>query len=301
MTGAPPSAAGERTPGRLTSPLPVPPKPLGALVLTLGLAGVAAAVGRARIDDETARRVAALSAAATEPTDEVRRDDYAHLPAPVRRYFDAALTEGRSPVRTARLEQRGAFRFGGREGSWKPMTATQHYAVDPPGFVWDATIAVAPLVPVRVVDAYERGEGSLRGLVWSTVPVADAEPGPALDEGELLRYLAEAVWLPTALLPAAGVEWTAVDDRSARATLADHGSTASAVFHFGEDGLVERVAVDERYRRETDDYAPWVGRFGRYRWTDGMRIPTEASVEWETPAGPLPYWRARIEAVDYDA
>jgi hypothetical protein len=278
----------------------VPPKPLGALGLALGLVGVAAvAVGRARIDDETGRRVAALSAGAVGPTDGVRRDDDAHLPPPVRRYFDAVLTEGRSPVRTARLEQRGEFRLGGREGSWKPMTATQHYAVDPPGFVWDATIAMAPLVPVRVVDAYERGEGSLRGLVWSTVPVAGAEPGPALDEGELLRYLAEAVWFPTALLPAAGVEWTAVDGDSARATLDDRGTTASAVFHFDEDDLVERVAVDERYRQETDDYAPWVGRFGRYRWVDGVRIPTAASVEWTTPEGPLPYWRARITAVDY--
>ena len=276
-------------------------KPLGALALAVAVAGVATVgVRRAQFDAATARRVAALSAAAAGPTDAVGREEYADLPAPVRRYFDAVLEEGRPRVRTARLEQRGEFRLGGPSGSWKPMRATQHYAVDPPGFVWDARIDLAPLVPVRVVDAYERGRGSLRALVWSTVPVADAEHGPRLDEGELLRYLAEAVWFPTALLPAAGVAWSPVDDDSARATLEDRGSTASAVFHFDEDDLVERVTVDERYRQETEEFAPWVGRFDRYRWVDGCRIPTEASVEWTTAEGPLPYWRARIAGVEYD-
>jgi len=299
MAGKPSDAGWEvhglHTPARRTRS-----KPLRSLVLGVALVGVApVAAGRVRLDRATTRRVDALRSVAQAPADEVRRGDYADLPAPVRRYFGAVLTEGRSHVRTARLDQRGEFRLGGPSGSWKPMTATQHYAVDPPGFVWDATVDVAPLVPARVVDAYERGEGSLRALVYSTVPVAAADPGPALDEGELLRYLAEAVWFPTALLPAAGVEWTAVDERAARATLADRGSTAAAVFHFDEEGLVERVAVDERYRQETDDYAPWTGRFGRYRWIDGLRVPTEASVEWTTPEGPLSYWRAQIAAVEY--
>jgi hypothetical protein len=37
-----------------------------------------------------------------------------------------------------------------------------------------------------------------------------------MDEGELSRYLAEAPWYPTALLPAAGIEWEPVDDSAAR-------------------------------------------------------------------------------------
>ena len=38
-----------------------------------------------------------------------------------------------------------------------------------------------------------------------------------LEEG--LRYLAEAVWMPSALLPSNGVAWEAVDDLHARASL----------------------------------------------------------------------------------
>ncbi|WP_225336570.1 DUF6544 family protein [Halomicrobium urmianum] len=276
--------------------------PVRRSLVGLGLLASAVAVGKVRLDRSTARRVAVVtSAAATEPHSDrtFEPDAVAHLPDPVRRYFETVLEAGRTSVASVRLEQRGEFRLGGRSGSWKPMRATQHYGVDPPGFVWDATIDVAPLVPVRVVDAYERGHGSLRACLLSTIPVADADPGPEMNEAELQRYLAEAVWFPTALLPGAGVEWAAVDDRSARATLRDRGTTASLVFHFDDDGLVERVTAAERYRQEDDDYAPWTGRFGDYQRIDGRLIPTEASVEWNLPDGNLPYWRAVVTTVEH--
>ncbi|WP_253737184.1 DUF6920 family protein [Halohasta salina] len=262
--------------------------------------GIASAVtlGSIRLDRKTERRVDDLLAAA-EPVSAGRLGnvDRSELPAPVRRYFEAVLDDV-THVRSARLEQQGEFRLGGRSGSWKPMTATQHYTVDPPGFLWDAEIAVAPLLSTRVVDAYEDGKGSLRAVVGSLVPVADAAPSPALDEGELLRYLAEAVWLPTALLPEAGVDWEAVDAHAARATIEDGDTTASLVFQFDDEGLVDRV-IGERYRQETDSYASWVGHFDSYEWHDGMRIPTAAAVEWSLPEGDLPYWRARITSTEY--
>jgi hypothetical protein len=119
-----------------------------------------------------------------------------------------------------------------------------------------------------------------------------------MNEAEFVRYLAEAVWYPTALLPAAGVEWEAVDETSARATMTDGDVTASAVFHFGEDGRVERVTA-KRYRQETDDFAPWVGSFDAYKRHDGVEVPTAAEVAWRTPDGDRPYWRATVDPGAY--
>lgn len=271
---------------------------VGCLAAVTALAAIA--LGTLRLERATNGRVEALLAAATPPSNQpFRSDTVEDLPAPVRRYFETVLEDGQPHVRSVRLEQVGEFRLGGRSGSWKPMTATQYYTVDPPGFVWDADIEVAPSLSARVVDAYEFGRGSLRALVLSTIPVAEAESGPEMDEGELLRYLGEAVWFPTALLPAAGVEWEPVDDRSARATIVDRGTTASLVFHFDDEGLVERVSAPERYRQEDDDFEPWTGHFGEYRRRDGVRVPTEAAVEWNLDDGDLPYWRARVTSVDY--
>jgi hypothetical protein len=274
-----------------------------------GVVGVAAAsaaaavvVGRSRFETATTDLVDRLFDDATARTDRVfTRDDVADLPDPVRRYFEHVLTEGRPYVRTARLDQTAEFRLGDASSSWRPLEATQQYTVDPPGFVWDARISMAPLVSVRVLDAYTGGSGTLRAAALGAFPVAASEPSPELDEGELTRYLAEAVWFPTALLPTEGVSWEAVDDRSARATLEHEGTTASLVFHFDEDDEVERVTAENRHRAVEDGYdeTRWTGRFGDYRVRDGMCVPAEAEVEWNLPEGDLPYWRGRIVGFDY--
>ncbi|SNZ03203.1 hypothetical protein SAMN06269185_0216 [Natronoarchaeum philippinense] len=228
-------------------------------------------------------------------------DDVADLPDPVRRYFEAAIEPGCPVVRTARIEQRGEFRLGDASSPWKRLSAVQHVTTDPPGFVWDATVRLAPLVPVRVVDAYVDGRGSLRARIGSLLTVAEPEPSPELDAGELQRYLAEAVWYPTALLPADGVSWEALDDRSARATLTHRETTVSLTFHFGDDDLVERVVAEDRPRAVDDGFEPtrWIGQFREYESRNGLCVPTEAEVAWTLPDGELPYWRAQITAVEH--
>ncbi|MDT3437242.1 DUF6920 family protein [Haloarcula sp. 1CSR25-25] len=269
----------------------------GLVLFGGGIAAVA--LRRRQLERETAGRIEALRSAATARRSDYQVGDVAALPAPVRRYFEAVLEEGQPPVHTVKLDQRGEFRLGGRDGAWKPMTATQQFTTEPPGFVWDADIAVFPRVPVRVVDAYEFGRGSLRAMLLSTLSVAEAGPSPAMNESELQRYLGEAVWFPTALLPGGDVAWDAIDDQSARATIEDRGNEASLVFHFDDDGLVNRVTTRERYRQESDSVAPWTGYFEDYECHSGMRIPTRAAVEWNLPDGDFPYWRARVTSVKH--
>ena len=265
---------------------------------------VAAAVGLvlfntlriARLHDRLASDL--VAGASADAGRSVDPEEFEGLPDPVRRYFETVLEEGRPHVRSVRLEQRGEFRLRESERTWRPMEATQRFTVDPPGFVWSATVRVLPFLPVRILDAYDHGTGVLRARLLSTITVADVGPDRDMNEGELVRYLAEAVWFPTALLPSEGVEWEAVDDSSARATIEDGGNTASAVFHFDEDDRVERVTT-ERYRQEADDHAPWTGRFSAYEERNRLVVPTAAEVEWNLPKEDRPYWRAEIERIEH--
>ncbi|POG56272.1 DUF6920 family protein [Haloferax marisrubri] len=280
--------------------------------LGLALVGGALAVGallvaiRARADDTAARLLDALrreqaesttnDAGSTDPT------DISDLPAPVRRYLERVLPDEYPDVQSGRLRQTGEFRLGDADSPWKPMTATQHYTVDPPGFVWDARIDLAPFLPVRVVDAFVGGAGTLKAKLLSAVTVADAPPSPELDEGELSRHLAEMAWFPTAFLPGHGVRWEPRDDRSARATLDYRGSTATVVCHFDENDELVRVTAD-RWRETGDgeyERCPWTGQFRDYREVGGIRVPTAAEVAWNLPSGDLSYWRATIDEVEYD-
>lgn len=271
---------------------------VGLLLGCLGVAGLGLGFLRRRFRRAIDARLEALDTASTPQAGRYHPDEVATLPGPVRRYFQTVLEPGQTYATSVRLHQSGSFRLGDAESPWRSMDATQHYTTNPPGFVWDASIEVLPMVRARVLDAYVDGSGVLDARVLSALQVANAGPNPEMNESELLRYLAEAVWFPTALLPNRGVEWESVDSTAARATLAHRDLTVSAVFRFGDDGLVERVTAD-RYREADDEHAAWTGYFRSYERRNDRLIPTAAEVEWNLANGDLPYWRATIDRIDH--
>ena len=97
--------------------------------------------------------------------------------------------------------------MGESDDGWKRLKATQYFSAGLPGFVWDARIHMAPLMTVWVRDAYVGGEASMKARFLSIVTVLDEHGKAELNAGALQRYLAEAVWFPTALLPSQGIEW----------------------------------------------------------------------------------------------
>ena len=216
------------------------------------------------------------------------------LPPPVKRYLRWALGEGAPIVHTAHIRHEGTFRMSG--ATWVPFQSSQLFTVESPGFVWDARMIAGHVVPIRVRDAYVEGRGSLCAKLLGLLTVADSSPDANLDRGELMRYLAESVWFPTALLPSAGVRWSAIDEYRALAVLRDGETTASLEFRFSPEGAVTEVYSDDRPRTTIGTTAdtPWRGRFSNYQRHNGMMIPVDGEVEWILPDGALPYWRASI-------
>jgi hypothetical protein len=262
-----------------------------------GLAGGTAMIGNFLWKRETGRAFDDLGPApAASETPTFSPDALAGLPAPVVRYFQFALTPGR-PVRSRfNFEQDGEFRAGGFDAGWSPFTAEQRFSVRPPGFVWDARIRMAPLVAVRVRDSYLHGTGSMRGRAAGVLPVVDQTGTPEIAAGALHRYLAEAVWFPTALLPGNGVTWEPIDDRSARATLADGPTTVSLDFRFAESGEIVEAYTPARLRdvNGTGVPTPWLCSYRSYAEVEGMKIPSEGEVAWILPEGKLSYWRGKV-------
>lgn len=251
----------------------------------------------------TARRIDELRRSAnTERKTVFTTADLEGLPAPVRAYFENTLQEGQSYIDTVRLKQNGKLRLGDASSSWRRFTATQHVTVDPPGFFWDASISLAPFVSLCIRDLFRDGNGSAEVSLFGIVPLDRGEPSQELNEAELVRYLAEAVWYPTALLPSEGVQWEPIDDRTAKATI-DHGDvSASLTFSFNEDDEVTRVYTEERYRRVEDGFepTPWSGYWHNYQRRNGIRIPMEGEVVWHLPDGDLEAWQGQLTEIHYD-
>ena len=259
----------------------------------------------ARWSRDVDARLQALEAA-TPKTRAQHYDDeeLKSLPPVVRRYLSQALNMNQPLVRRLYLEQTGTFNRGStpQAEQWEPFTARQRVATKRPGFVWDAAVKVSPGITVRVVDAYVAGVGSLQPSVFGLIDVGGSQGNADIARGELIRYFAESVWYPTVLLPSQGVQWKPVDEHSAQATLTDGALTVSLLFAFDADGMVERISSTERSALLNGVMAPmpWEVRLSHYALRDGMRVPQEAEVAWLTPTGRWPYWRGKLEKLDYD-
>jgi hypothetical protein len=225
-----------------------------------------------------------------------------NLPLPVQRYFRTVLKAGQPLVAAARVKHTGTFNLSETGEQWAPFKSAQRVVTRRPGFVWDARIRMAPGMNIFVHDAYVAGEGVLTAKPFGLLTVMEQPSSLELTQGELMRFLAEGTWYPTALLPSQGVVWEAIDDTQARATLADGQTEVSLVFQFDAAGLVSAVRSDGRYREVggLQVPTPWQGRFWDYQWRDGMLVPLEGEVGWMLAEGEKPYWRGRIEHLEYE-
>jgi hypothetical protein len=247
----------------------------------------------------SSRLVQQLMAPGSRAPSTYSAEELGDLPGPVVRYFRAVLRDGQRIIRHVRLEQEGEFLLKAPDG-WRPFTAVQH--IDPVGFVWDARIRMMPGVSVLVRDGFVAGTGSMHAGLFGLITIVSREGSPEIASAALMRYLAEAVWCPTALLPSQGVRWGPVDDSTARATLSVGPVTVSLDYRFGADGLVRGIYAPERGRdvNGTSVPTPWQGRWSEWGEQDGVRIPLRGEVEWVLPEGPQPYWRGRVASICFD-
>jgi hypothetical protein len=221
------------------------------------------------------------------------------LPDPVQRFFRTVLKDGQAIVTAVKLSQQGQFNMSETESKWRPFTAAQLVITQRLGFDWDARIQMAPGLNAFVHDTYLLGEGSLHASLLGLFTVAKMHGAPENNQGELLRFFAEATWYPTALLPSQGVRWEAIDDTSARATLTDGATTVSLVFQFNPEGAIATMRADARYRDKLTAM-PWCGRFWDYTVRNGMLIPLDGEVGWEHPEGIRLYFKGRITEISYE-
>ena len=224
--------------------------------------------------------------------------DLASLPEPVRRWITSSGAVGKELARTTRLKQEGSM-LSKPDGSWVPFEAVQYFTFDPPAFIWKADVRVAPLVRLAGRDKYEDGRGNMLIKLLSLITLADAE-GSELDQGELVRFLSEIAWTPSAALGTC-ITWEPIDSVSARATMNWGGVKVSGIFRFNADGDV--VAF------EAMRYADFGGKYSLEQWSvslkghrsfDGVRIPSEGEVTWKLKGGDFTWLRFTVKDLEYN-
>ncbi len=220
----------------------------------------------------------------------------ASLPPPIQRYLRYAIPEGTPLIDSVSLTQQGVIRTDPHQ-AWMPITALQYFSVDPPAFLWAARAQASTLFWLDARDHYREGRGSMWIRLLSSLDIADAK-GPDIDQGALMRYLAEMMWFPTSFLQNPHLRWESLDPQRAKLTFLGKHARATLTLNVNPKGQLTRV---EGLRfRDANQQRHWFGNASHYKAFQGIRIPTQVEVAWSLKTGPFVYTRLRVKDVRYN-
>jgi hypothetical protein len=201
-------------------------------------------------------------------------DEIADVHPAVARYFRATIEPGTPLAQAALLTIRGSIRL---KSKWLPFSSEEVLA-PLHGFVWEARVSGG----IRGSDSFVDGEGRMSWRLGGVVPVASAS-GPNVSRSAAGRAAGESAWLPTAVLPRFGAEWTPGGDDLLFARFSVADEPMELLHTIDGDGLLRSVTFDRVGDPEgVGEFAllPFGLEVTEHGTFDGLTIPTSGEVGW---------------------
>jgi hypothetical protein len=153
-------------------------------------------------------------------------------------------------------------------------------------------------IPFEGLDSYEKGRGSMKGMLAKVVPLFD-QRGESMDRACLVTWLAECLLVPNAALQEF-VKWEPIDDTHGKAAITWEGVSAHGIFTFAASGELvafrtsDRVAVDMDGK---ETIADWSAYFREYHSVNGILQPKIIQSVWHYQSGDCTYFNENESAV----
>lgn len=222
------------------------------------------------------------------------------FPLIVQKWLEHSNVIGKEIIYSVYLKQIGEMRTA-PEANWMPFEAGQWFKTEKPGFIWIADVKFAMGIHLAVRDKYENGKGAMLIKLLSLIPIADAK-GKEIDQGAMVRYLAEIIWFPSAALNDC-IQWEQIDSTTAKATMTYGGITASGLFKFDANGDVISFEARRYYDRKGGaTLEDWLIQIepNSYKEFEGVRIPARSTVTWKLKEGDFTWYKIEIADIHYN-
>lgn len=225
----------------------------------------------------------------------------AELPELLQQHLRRCGFEGRESVVCCRFNWKNTFLKFKPGGKWVPLKFLQVNFVPRPTRLVLMTTRLWGLFPFGGIDKYQDGRGSLMIRILNRIKVAD-EHGKKMDQAELVTLLAETLILPAYALQSY-ITWATIDAHTVKGTITDGVNTASGLFRFDEQGLLNSFETNDRYYADK-------GRYFAYRWTASvnnyisrgdMLIPSTFQATWHMPQGDHQYFKGELFRLDFNS
>ena len=175
----------------------------------------------------------------------ISKDDINHLPKTVQKWMKNSGAIGKEKIVSVRLQQTGTMRTK-PESKWMLFTAKQYFNVENPAFIWTTKADAMPIINMVGRDKLYEGEGEMLIKLGSLIPVVDEGKNDKINQGAMIRFLAEMCWFPSAALNDY-IFWEIIDDTSAKAILTINNKSASGVFTFSTEGDLVSFEAERYY------------------------------------------------------
>jgi hypothetical protein len=228
------------------------------------------------------------------------KDEIADLPEPVQRYFLHAIAPGTPLATSVKLHMGGKFRLA-PDQPWLPMRSQE--TLTRKGFIWKAAIG-SGLSQFQGADRYLNRSGRMRFAILGLVPVVNVQ-NPDTARSAIGRLVAELTWLPSALLPREGLQWSAIDDRTIQARLKVDDEPVTLTLAIDANGKLLQSSV-LRWGDHTPDrkwaYIPMGSKCDAEQTFGGFTIPSQVGAGWWIGTEQyFEFFQAAIEQADFQS
>lgn len=229
----------------------------------------------------------------------ILEEDIAHLPKIIQKWMHNSGVIGKENIVSVSLTQKGEMRT--KLGStWMTFTAIQHFNVENPAFVWTTKVDAMPILKMIGRDKLYHGEGEMLIKLASLIPVVNEGNNPKINQGAMVRFLAESCWFPS-LAISDSITWETINDTLAKATLTAHGKSVSGVFNFSPDGDLISFEAQRYYGGKNDSKLErWHVNMLSYRTFNGIKIPNKSTVTWKLKEGDFNWLNLEITDIKFN-
>jgi Family of unknown function (DUF6544) len=219
------------------------------------------------------------------------------LPEPARRYFGYTIAPGTPLVSVIEIDMAGQLGLGDKaDPNYGAMRAEQILA-PPLGFVWRVRRGM-----LSGSDGMTPETSWTKFWLSNLIPIVRVSGNPDHHRSAFGRVVSEgAFWAPATLLPSERVVWSAVDEHTARATVAYGRFTQAIDLRIEADGRPSRVVIQRWSNANADKVfreQPFGGDLSDFRLIAGYRLPMR--VEGGNLIGAdnyFPFFKAQVESI----
>lgn len=229
------------------------------------------------------------------------KEDFSNFPPAVQKYIASCGYIGTPKMNFVKMLYRNVKFSQQVNGAKLKIDYTQYnYAKQP------ARLALIQSrlfgIPFEGYDYYSGGAGGMKGVIAKCFTLFN-QTGSSMDKACLVTYLAESLFLPSALLQNR-IQFEEISDFEVKATIFYNGQSAGGIFTFNNEYEMISFTTNDRAVIGTDgkaEYIPWTAACGGYKTNElGIKQPTVFKAIWNYPEKDFVYFDGTISRIEYE-